>query len=356
MRRLTTYLARLFATDALILTAILCVLLWLVNCLRLFEVISVKGQSFATLSMQALYTMPPLAMAFFYICVGIGMIRALTAIQLNRELHIIHATGVTGGIWRAAAMVMGGAVIVVLLLAHWVEPLANRKFTELAADVAADLVSSTLRPGRFTQVTPGVILLIGGREAGGEITDFFADDRRDPNSRRTYIAQSARVSSDGENYVLELREGMLQYVADDGRYSEVRFARYDLSVESLSQAIAGGDSMAERPSLDLVNEAVRTGFLAPEALQRLLDRSAEALRVIGVGLLTLAIGAFPSGRRARIPIPLEVVVLLAGFAERGVGAYSPLGIGTGSVLLILGSGAVLAFRLWPRRPVALVSA
>lgn len=356
MRRLTTYLARLFATDALILTAILCVLLWLVNCLRQFELLSVKGQGFGTLAVQALYTMPPLALAFFYICVGIGMIRALTAIQLNRELHIIHATGVTGGIWRAAAMVIGGGVIVVMLLAHWVEPMANRKFTELAADVAADLVSSTLRPGRFTQVTPGVILLIGGREAGGEIVDFFADDRRDPNSRRTYIAQSARVSTDGENYVLELRDGTLQYVADDGRYSEVRFARYDLGVESLSQTIAGGDSMAERSSFDIIGEAMNSGYLAPEAAQRLLDRTAEALRVIAVGMLTLAIGAFPSGTRARIPIPLEVVVLLAGFAERGVGTYSPLGIGTGSVLLIIGSGLVLAWRLWPRRPIPMVSA
>lgn len=356
MRRLTVYLARLFAMDALILTAILAVLLWLVNCLRLFEVISVKGQSFGTLSMQALYTMPPLALAFFYICVGIGMIRALNALQLSRELHIIHATGTTSGIWRGAAVVIGGAVVAVLLLAHWIEPMANRKFTELAADVAADLVSSTMRPGRFTQVTPGVILLIGGREAGGEITDFFADDRREPDSRRTYIAESARVSSDGDNYVLELRNGTLQYVGEDGRYSEVRFARYDIGVESLSQAVAGGDSIAERSSFDLIGEAMQTGFLAPEAVKRLLDRSAEALRVIAIGLFTLALGAFPSGSRARFPLPIEAIVLLVGFAERGVGTYSPLGVGTGSILLILGSLTVLAIKLWPRRPAALVRA
>lgn len=356
MRRLTSYLARLFATDALILTVILCVLLWLVNCLRQFEIVSVKGQGFATLAIQALYTMPPLAMAFFYICVGIGMIRALSALQLSRELHIIHATGSTSGIWRAAATVIAVAIVVVMLLSHWLEPWANRKYTELAANVAADLVSSTLRPGRFTQVTPGVILLIGGREADGEITDFFADDRRMPDSRRTYIAETARVSSDGENYVLELRNGMLQYVQDDGRYSEVRFARYDLSVASLSQAIAGGDSMAERNSVDLISEAVSTGSLSAEAVQRLLDRSAEALRVIAIGLFTLAIGAFPSGARARTPMPIEAMVLLVAFAERGIGTYSPLGIGTGSVLLIILSGLGLAWRLWPRRPVALVSA
>ena len=78
---------------------------------------------------------------------------------------------------------------------------AYRRLNLLSASVAADLVSSTLKPGRFTQVTPGVVLLIGGRSGDGEIQEFFADDRRDPLMRRTYIAESARVSTDGENYV-----------------------------------------------------------------------------------------------------------------------------------------------------------
>lgn len=350
MRRLTNYLARLFATDALVLFGIVCLLLWLVNCLRSFEVVSVKGQGFATLAVQALYTMPQLGLAFFYICVGIGLARALTALQGSRELHIIHTSKGINGLWRAAAMVTSVAVIAVMLFAHWVEPNANRKFSELSASVAADLVSSTLRPGRFTQVTPGVILLIGGRGPDGEIREFFADDRREPETRRTFIADSARISSDGENYVLELRNGSLQYVQDDGRYSEVRFTRYDLSVDSLSQPLIIGDSLAERDSFDLIAKAMATGQLEQPVLQRLLDRSAEALRVIGICLFVLAIAAFPSGRRARIPVPLEAVVMLVAFCERGIGTYSPLGVGTGSALLILLSGGVLAYRLWPRLP------
>ncbi|KKB81150.1 hypothetical protein VW35_03075 [Devosia soli] len=356
MRRLTTYLARLFATDAIILMGIVCFLLWMVNCLRSFEIVSIKGQGFGTLAVQALYTMPPLLLAFFYICVGIGMVRALNGLQQSRELHIIHATRGLNGLWRAAVLVIGGAVAVVMLLAHVVEPLANRKYSELAASVAADLVSSTLRPGRFTQVTPGVILLIGGRQAGGEIVDFFADDRRNPESRRTYIAQTARVSSDGDNYILELRNGTLQYVQDDGRYSEVRFSRYDISVESLSQPLAAGNAMAEMTSFEIVADAMTTGVISEDAASRLLNRTAEALRVIGIALFTLAIAGFPSGKRARIPLPLEAIVLLVGFAERGIGTYSPLGPGTGSILLIAMSGFILLRKSWPRRPIAMVPA
>ena len=69
MKRLTAYLARLFVMDAVILFGVVCFLLWLVNCLRSFDVISVKGQSIFVLASQALLTMPPLAISFFYICV-----------------------------------------------------------------------------------------------------------------------------------------------------------------------------------------------------------------------------------------------------------------------------------------------
>src|SRR5690606_11662419 len=126
----------------------------------------------------------------------------------------------------------------------------------LAETIAADLVSSTLKPNRFTQVTPGVVLLIGGREVGGEITDFFADDRRNEAARRTYIASSARVLGDGEDYVLELRDGAVQNYESDGQYSEVRFSRYNLSVESLATAAGTSNASTQFTSMELISRAI----------------------------------------------------------------------------------------------------
>lgn len=352
MRRLTSYLTRLFATDALILFGIVCFLLWLVNCLRSFDVVSVKGQGFDTLAVQALYTMPPLALSFFYICVGIGVVRALTALQTSHELHIIHTSNGLAGLWRATAVTCGGAMAMVLLLANVVEPLANRQLNQLSAEVAADLVSSTLKPNRFTQVTPGVVLLIGGRADGGMITEFFADDRRDPETRRTYVAESARVLGVGDDYVLELRNGVLQYLEADGRYSEIRFSRYEVSVNSLAQQTAQVDELGQTDSFGLVRKAIEDNNWSPDIVRRLLDRSAEALRVLGLVLLVVALAGFPSGNRTRIKLPLEAMVMLIAFGERGLSAYSPLGGGTGAIVLIILAAGLLAHRLWPRRAVS----
>ncbi|MBD8065068.1 LptF/LptG family permease [Devosia sp. PTR5] len=350
MKKLTIYLARQFAIDALILFGVVCVLLWLVNCLRSFEIVSVKGQSILTLGIQALYALPPLGLSFFYICVGIGVVRALAALQNSHELHIVHISGGLSALWKAAGVVCAIAVCVVLLFAHVIEPRANRQLNILTAAIAADLVSSALKPNRFTQVTPGVVLLIGGRAGGGEIRDFFADDRRDPQTRRTYIAETAKVSSDGQGYILQLRNGVLQYTEGNGRFSEIRFTSYDLNVENISQPAIADDGLAGRDSIALISDAWRTGIWNSATVNRLLDRTAEGLRVLGIVALALAIGAFPSGRRARIRLPLEAIVMLVAFAERGVSAYSPFGSGTGAFLLMAIGVGVLAGRSWPRRP------
>lgn len=351
MRKLTAYLTRMFATDAMILFGVACFLLWLVNCLRQFDVVSVKGQGFGTLALQALYAMPQLALSFFYICVGIGLVRALSALQTSHELHIIHASRGLSGLWRAAAVTIGGGTIVALLLAHVVEPLSNRQFNQLSAEVAADLVSSTLKPNRFTQVTPGVILLIGGREEGGMIREFFADDRRDPDTRRTYVAKWAKVVGVGEDYMLELHDGTLQYTETGGRYSEIRFARYDVNVQSLAQQMAGVDVVKETDSFSLIAESLATGNWDSYRVDTLLSRTSEGVRVLGLCLLVLAFSAFPSGNRMRFRLPMEAIVMLLAFGERGFSAYVPGGSLVGASIILVAGVVTLAYRLQPRRPI-----
>lgn len=348
MKRLTRYLARLFVVDALILFAVVCFLLWLVNCLRSFDVVAAKGQGIDTLAFQALLTMPQLAIAFFYVCVGIGLARALQGLKLSRELHIIHASHGLRSLWAATGIVATAGVLCALLLSNFIEPYANRRLNILTASIAADLVSSTLKPQRFTQVTPKVVLLIGGRFGNGDIQNFYADDRRDGETRRTYIAESARVSSDGETYVLELLNGKLQYREKGGRFSEVTFGRYFLNVADLAQTTEVLDPLAEVDSATLLSQGVSEGW-PPAIIRALTNRMAEGLRVVGICLVVLGMTGFPSGKRPRFGVPVEAVVLVLAFVERGVSAYSPVGASTGALAMILIGGGVLLSRAMPRR-------
>ncbi|MDP1731955.1 MAG: LptF/LptG family permease [Devosia sp.] len=349
MTRLSTYLAKVFAADAIALFAVAAFLLFLIQCLRTFSVVSVKGQDLLTLLGQALLVMPTLGVVFLYVCVGIGLARGLRALQASQELHIIHCSRRTPALLTAIAAYAGGWALVALTLSHLVEPATNRQFNEWSASIAADLVGRTLTPNRFAEVVPGVTMVIGGRAANGELTDFFADDNRNRDMRRTYVAKSATVAADDEGYVLQLRDGAIQYMSDEHRFSEVAFARYDIALERLTGPAEARDAVGETNSLELVARALATGIWDGETARVLTGRMAEGARVLAMCLFVAAIAAFPHGRRVRHEVPIELVVLAVAFLERGVSANlmppGPLDPVGGAYLLAAISLAILAVRL-----------
>lgn len=357
MNRLTAYLVRIFANDAIALLAIVTTLLWLVQCLRIFDVVSVRGQGMLTLAGQALLSMPALIVAFLYVSMGIGLSRALGALQNNNELHIIHSSLQVPALLKATAIYSTLGALFVLTFSNIVEPVANQRLSSWSASIAADLVGRTLTPHRFTQMVPGVVVMIGGREGGGVITEFFADDRRDPNLRRTYIAKSATIAQDETGHVLQLRDGSLQYTPDGLRFSEVSFARYDIGIERLTTPIDSDEKLSEQNSVSLIAEAISTGVWRTDVVNKIVERMGEGLRVFGICICVLAVAGFPNARRSRRKMPLELGVLVLAFIERGISAYAPLPAViaplTGAALMLIGGAAVLLWRLRePRAPVA----
>ncbi|HQZ13988.1 MAG TPA: LptF/LptG family permease, partial [Devosia sp.] len=334
MTRLTRYLSRLFVVDSLALFAVASLLLFLMQCLRSFDVVSAQGQDLLTLVGQAILTIPTLAIAFLHVCIGIGLARALRGLQQSQELHIIHSSRQTGSLFRAIAIYAVGGMLLVLLLTNLLEPTTRKTFNTWSTNIAADLVGRTLVPHTFVQVTPGVTLVIGARGPNGTLDSFFADDARDPEIRRTYIADSATVAADDEGYVLQLVNGSIQYSTSEGQFSEVSFGRYDLAVDRLT-ASGGVEGLENINSIQLIQTR---GFDAG-TMGQLRGRLGEAWRVLSICLFVAAFGAFPHGRRAGREFPLEVAVLAVAFIERGISTnlVSPIPLVPYSGVLVVGA-------------------
>ncbi len=351
MGRLSRYLLRLFFSEAMALFVVAAFLLFLIQCLRLFDVVSNKGQSLLTLLGQAALGMPSLGIVFLYVCLGIGLGRALRNLQGTSELGIIHASALLPALLRAIGAYALGGALVVLFLAHIVDPASQKSSNNWAASIAADLVSRSMVPHKFTDLVTGVSMVIGARDFAGNISDFFADDTRDTEQRRTYFAKKAIIVHDDQGYILRMRDGAVQYLTNDKRFSQISFDQYDLSLDSLTDPDEVKDPMAQTTSLDILAH----GNFTRAAVKALLKRTGEGLRVIAICLLVALLAAFPTGQRRRTEIPIELVVLGVAFIERGVTSYVPgpgiLGVASGSVLLIAITTIALLFRLRVFRPV-----
>lgn len=330
-------------------------LLFLIQCLRSFAVVSVRGQDILTLVGHALLTLPTVAVVFFYVCAGIGLARGLRALQASQELHIIHSSNRLPALMGGIGAYTGACTLIILLLTHVVEPGTNRQFNEWSASIAADLVGRTLTPDRFAEVVPGVTIFIGDRKADGELSDFLADDNRVKEARRTYVARTATVTADEEGYVLQLRDGAIQYMQDDRRFSEIAFTRYDIALDRLTGPTEGRDLVRESDSFQLVARALASGNWDHALIRQLANRTGEAIRVIALCLFVAAVAAFPHGRRAGREVPIELVVLGTAFLERGLSSNlippGPLDPVSGAFVLGGLSLAVLLMRLRILAPV-----
>ena len=224
-----------------------------------------------------------------------------------------------------------------------------QRYDEWSASIAADLVGRALTPHRFAEIVPGVTVVIGSRRGEGQITDFFADDSRD-QSRRTYSARSA-VRQHDDGYVLQLRDGAVQYMTDDMRFSEIRFASYDLAIKSLTNQRSVRENVT---SIELIQQALATGAWPatthpqPRRAQR---RGPPHHRHVPPDDRDRRLP--PSGRRRNF-VPLELVVLGFAFLERGVSsALNPafvLAPMSGSFALLIAAAVIFAVRLKPFGP------
>lgn len=349
MTRLGTYLFRLFAAEAAALFGVALTILYLVQLLRIVEVGAVRDRGLGTLFWQTILGLPPLSIAFLYVCLAIGLARALRAMQGSRELHIIHVSQRLPVLLSTILGYAAVGTIMVLLLAHVIEPAASRESNLIKAQAAADLVGRSLVPNRFAELGDGVTITVGGRGADGEITSFFADDRRDAETRRTYIADSAVITADELGYVLQLEDGTIQYRTADGQFSEISFERYDIALERLTGDEDTGERRGDQSTYGMIMRGLTEGEWPAESLRRMAERTADGFRVLALCLFVAAIGAFPSGRRKEPVLPVEITVLGAVLFERAVTSYAPVAgwarETSGVIVLILVAIAVLVYRL-----------
>lgn len=337
MSRLSLYLSKLFAVQALALFVIVLILVWITQALRLFDLVTAKGQDLLTLLLQASLTTPPLSRSMIYVCMGIGIVRALQALQTSRELHAIHSGRRVRALWSGLAVFVLGGVIAILLVTNWLEPAAKRAYATSSEQIAADLLGRALNPNKFSEVVPGLVVVIGGRRPDGTVTDFYADDTRDPKARRTYLAASAVIVLDEDGYNLSLKDGALQYQRAGGKFTEIGFSSYQLGLDR-PEALNSAAEIGESDTWTLLSNARASGQMSDAVWREIEQRFSEASRVIALSLLAAAMAGFPHARRGNGFLPAEVIILVVGLGERALSAVVADGAITGH-----STGAVIIF-------------
>lgn len=156
----------------------------------------------------------------------VATLNALNRAHRDSEIVVSHAAGMTR--WQVLSPILRLATYVAIIhlcVNLFVQPLAQRELRETIADARADLVASLIHPGAFTYPVDG--LTIYAREvSGGNLHGMLISDTRTAEQPVDYIAQTGRMVEVEGQPAIQMINGQIQQLDQQGQLSVLNFDDY----------------------------------------------------------------------------------------------------------------------------------
>lgn len=233
MSGLTNYIIKQILVPWVVFTLLLTGVIWLTQSLRLLDVILTKGQQAATFLSFAVLALPSVMALVLPVAFFAAVLYALNRMHGDHELVVLSATGLSSlGIARPVMSLAGMTGCLVLVFNAALMPAANTALKGQVLEIRADLATSLLREGAFSNPIPGLTVYIRGRNSSGDMLGILVHDNRDMENPITYMAETGTLVKAGAAPRLILVNGNLQRRSPEtGNLSLLYFDRYvyDLS-------------------------------------------------------------------------------------------------------------------------------
>ncbi|KPL54896.1 LptF/LptG family permease [Prosthecomicrobium hirschii] len=295
---------------------------WTTQALRQMSLVTAKGQTLLILVEISVLALPYLSVVIAPFALLVAAIFTLNALNADSELVVINASGGSRMVVLRPLLILAGLVgVAMLAIATVAAPEAQKLLRTEITKVNVDLIATIVRPGRFTEIEPGLTFHIRSRGGDGSLVGLVIDDRRDKEIAYTYIADRAVVLETPGRTLLVMRDGVLQRIQTrDDSLSIVKFEAYAFDLSELTPQNAkpvfraNERSTAELLAPDLADEytAKNLGRFRYE----LNDRLSQPLLPVAFAVIAfLFLGDARTNRQGRglaVALTLVAAVLVRG--------------------------------------------
>src|SRR5579864_4933896 len=235
MNSLNRYILWQCLSMMIFVTAALSAAVWLAQSLRLIDLIVNRGLSVELFLYLALLILPRFLDIVLPIGAFIAVLFVFNRLTSESELVVMRAAGLGPlALAQPVFILAGGAFLVLLSMAAYFLPAANREFKDLQFEIRNRFVSALLQEGTFTTVSDKLTIYINGRNERGEVTGLLINDDRDPEQAVTLLAERGAFAEDGGGSRIIMVNGTRQsYDRATGKLSVLTFDRYTLDLNSL---------------------------------------------------------------------------------------------------------------------------
>ncbi len=327
MQKVSGYILRRSTVAFLFVTLSLVCAIWLMQSLRLIDLIVNRGLPFSMFLYMSMLMLPTFLALILPVSLFTAVLFAYNRLTMDSELLVMRAAGISQtGLSKSAFLLAGIVTVIIYSLTLYLLPLSFREFKDRQVTIRNDFSTVLLQEGVFTELAMGITVFVRERGAEGELLGVLVHDGRNPEKPVTMMAENgALVRTDEGPQVIMVNGNRQEVSKDSGALSLLYFDRYVLDVHSVDKPL---DKRWREPRERFLDE-----LFFPDMTDGNNQFNAAKLRAEGHQRLTLPIYALTF-------TVIALAALLSGdYARRGLGKR----ITTAILLIVAIQGAALGF-------------
>ena len=327
MQKVSGYILRRSTVAFLFVTLSLVCAIWLMQSLRLIDLIVNRGLPFSMFLYMSMLMLPTFLALILPVSLFTAVLFAYNRLTMDSELLVMRAAGISQtGLSKSAFLLAGIVTVIIYSLTLYLLPLSFREFKDRQVTIRNDFSTVLLQEGVFTELATGITVFVRERGAEGELLGVLVHDGRNPEKPVTMMAENgALVRTDEGPQVIMVNGNRQEVSKDSGALSLLYFDRYVLDVHSVDKTL---DKRWREPRERFLDE-----LFFPDMTDGNNRFNAAKLRAEGHQRLTLPIYALTF-------TVIALGALLSGdYARRGLGKR----ITTAILLIVAIQGGALGF-------------
>ena len=352
MNGITRYILRQALAIMLFVAVSFTAAVWLVQSLRLIDLIVNRGLSLGLFLYLAILILPRFIDVVLPIAVFIAILFTYNRLMSESELIVMRATGMSQAALARPALIAGALGFTVLMsFSLYFLPAANRAFKDLQFEIRNRFASVLLQEGIFNTLSESLTIYVRGRNTNGELTGLLIHETRDPDKPITIVAERGTfVDTDSGPRVLMVNGSRQQYDRTTGKLSVLTFEKYSLDLAAYRDA----DDFRDRQPDELFMNELLFRRAPPGDTSRLIEANMRLINPLtGLAFCAIPLACLLTGefnRRGQTKRVLLAILLAFLFETLDIGFKNLAGRSTAAVPLlylnVLAPIIVTAWLLW----------
>ncbi|HXE15945.1 MAG TPA: LPS export ABC transporter permease LptF [Stellaceae bacterium] len=290
MSQLTRYILRQTLGTTLVVALVFTAAVWLVESLRLIDLIVNRGLSLGLFLYLALLILPRFIDAVLPIAVFIAVLFTYNRLISESEMIVMRSAGVSQiALARPAFFASVAGMLVLMAMSVFFLPASNRAFKDLQFRIRNKVASVLLLEGAFNTVSDNVTIYVRARDTEGDLSGIVIYDSRDKAKPMTIVAEHGAFVETKQGPRLVMAKGSRQIFDNaTGHLSVLSFDRYTLDLDRYRETVGIRDRQPEELYLhELFVPRPGESSLARQA--RLVELNFRLINPLSA----LALGAIP---------------------------------------------------------------